>query len=71
MMDLVHIMGGVCTSPKTDWFLACRIAPHSPTAQTGHMGALHKIGQMYSQGISAGKSCTTALHAFKGKTRLV
>ena len=29
------------------------------------MGALHKIGQMYAQGISTPKSCTAAVHAFK------
>lgn len=36
------------------------------SAQAGHMAALHKIGQMYSQGIATGKSCSTAVHAFKG-----
>jgi hypothetical protein len=40
-------------------------SPKPPTAQSGHMGALHKIGQMYAQGIATARSCTTAVHAFK------
>jgi TPR repeat protein len=38
------------------------------TAQSGHMGALHKVGQMYAQGMAAARSCTTAVHAFKHRT---
>jgi SEL1 protein len=45
--------------------LAKALKYFSLAAQTGHMGALHKLGQMYSQGVATDRVCTTAVHAFK------
>ena len=45
--------------------LAKALKYFSLAAQSGHMGALHKIGQMYSQGIATPRACSTAVHAFK------
>lgn len=46
-------------------FISPLTSPRAHTAQSGHMGALHKVGQMYAQGIATARSCATAVHAFK------
>jgi len=45
--------------------LAKALKYFSLAAQSGHMGALFKLGQMYSQGVATERVCTTAVHAFK------
>ncbi|EWM24304.1 protein sel-1 [Nannochloropsis gaditana] len=45
--------------------LAKALKYFSLAAQTGHMGALHKLGQMSAQGIATPRACSTAVHAFK------